>query len=1536
VTLDQNGQVRRWDLAAQQEDERSRRDLPGGQGAQFRALSPNGRLVALGDGNKVHVFDTSTGKETFQIESVNQKIVNPEYPRLIFSRDSDRSVIVDDKIRWLSAVNGQVIASVNQKFDHLSSLALSADGLTLAVVGHGDGLGHFSMFRLDATRRTVTPGAKDVQGSATLNALASSPDGQRLALGYSLSAGLSVYDTATGRLIAENRSAHASPITAIAFSGDGARLATADSQGTIKIWADAQKLTSKSAALLTKKGHQGAINGLAFSSDGTRLVSASVDKTARVWDLENAGAAIRPLERADGRCLVARFSPNGQLIASAVGNSLRLWDAATGQLVRELSAGDEGRIESVAFSPSDDRLLAVGYGVPEQSGRTDISYVALWDIDAGTELTRLPGATDLPGPVVSEFWGAVAALAFSPDGKYLAAGFGTKMRFWHESYPVPLKVWEVATRRLIGRLNGHTGWCVSLDFSPDGTLLASGGRDGRAILWSTATWKATHRLQNPEPGPDPDRRDMESQGGRGFVDDVAFSPDGKTLALASRSGNVQLWNVATGELLESVKGHSGAVSAVAFSPDGRTLASGSFDQTVRLWNVPTRRELMQLDAGSVELGSVLSLAFSPDGKRLLAGGHSRTAFWSDAPIVWNDPDRAAARLQVLLQSGADFQSRIRMLSENLRLHEALAKLDTNDRRVRAALAALEANWHASRQAWPEAVQAFDRLAAADPTHPEDWLRTPGLLRLATALWQQNRPRDATALLRGGARRREQDGVSAAVHDAATGEWLHPLRAAIDERLAKEPRNPGLLELRAELAGQWSDAKAQVADYTAAIDVLSRQKAAATAVDLQRLYGRRGNAHVALQQWQQAVDDYARAVTDATSDEALLFNQALARAELLLASKREPKYLAASKLTDPRQKVAAAYQLEGDQRAIDRLVKQRPKLAGFIGDLFTQEPKKDWQRAVDIYNQGIAPETTDVDLLSKRARAYEALQNWDAAAADWWRAATGNPLGVRLLAEFAQRLAGAGQVPLANAQFDKVQALCERSLAADPENDVVATELTQLLWDEHETRNPGRWTVLKPAEMKSQGGATLTKLDDDSILAGGVNPRPDQYTVTFIIPNRTEIRSIRLEVLTHDSLPGRGPGRGTYGDFYLGRWEVTVKGAGGADSPRSLSFHSACADYSSNDAPLASWGGWPITTTIPGIRPQENHRSVWSLSEPITLAAGTELVSHMRFGEWADLNLGRFRVSVSGDPAAFDREQARFVALKLPDLWAKLAAAYHLIGDHQALDNLLKHHPTAAAAVGDLYAAEKDWERAIAEYRKRLTDQRADVALLTKLATAYQSAGRMREAVPHLATASAANQNDTLLSLKVAALQAWFRQDKELAATRQRIRALAQATNDAGTAERAAKACSIRASSDKAELDATLALARKGVHLGKDGQWKEWRLLALGMAEYRCGNDSAAVEALLAAAKAGSNNPSVTGVAAFYRAMSLFRQGKHDEARKLAIAAAAQMKPLPKDQQNPLANGADHDDLILWLAYKEAKAMIQFDAAPAAEGREHQK
>ncbi|MGH7138932.1 MAG: WD40 repeat domain-containing protein, partial [Pirellulales bacterium] len=467
-------------------------------------------------------------------------------------------------------------------------------------------------------------------------------------------------------------------------------------------------------------GHQGAITAVRFASDGKRLATTSVDKTARVWDLENAGAALRPVEgTSNGWSFMARFSSDGHWIACADGNRVRLWDAATGRIARELPAGDVGSFLSVAFSPTDNRLLAIGCG-----GQGDDSYIALWDIDAGIELVRLPGATDLDG-IPAGASSVVGALAFSPDGKYLVAGFGVKWTLNPGGSPFPLKVWEVANRRLI-LLNGHTAFCMSLDFSRDGRLLATGSRDGTAILWSTVTWKRAQTLQNP---------DQSGRGYGGYVEGVAFSPDGKTLAMASREGNVHLWDVATGKL-ETLKGHSSAVVAVVFSPDGRTLASGGADQTVRLWNVETRRQLMQLDPGSIERGQVFTLAFSPDGKQLLAGGTRGAIYWSAAPSVWNDPVRAAEKLRLLLESNADFQSRVSMLPANRRLIESLEKLGEifpDDVRVQSALVATRARFFAEQWDWERAITEYSKLIT-DQTADANLLVKRAMAYEATQRW----------------------------------------------------------------------------------------------------------------------------------------------------------------------------------------------------------------------------------------------------------------------------------------------------------------------------------------------------------------------------------------------------------------------------------------------------------------------------------------------------------------------------------------------------------------------------------------------------------------------------------------------------------------------------------------------------------------------------------------------------------------------------------------------------------------------------------
>jgi WD40 repeat protein len=234
--------------------------------------------------------------------------------------------------------------------------------------------------------------------------------------------------------------------------------------------------------------------------------------------------------------------------------------------------------------------------------------------------------------------------------------------------------------------------------------------------------------------------------------------------------------------------------------------------------------------------------------------------------------------------------------------------------------------------------------------------------------------------------------------------------------------------------------------------------------------------------------------------------------------------------------------------------------------------------------------------------------------------------------------------------------------------------------------------------------------------------------------------------------------------------------------------------------------------------------------------------------------------------------------------------------------------------------------------------RAEQEILKAQAAADReiAAGRTREATTYLAKVSASNPEDTSLFQKVAALQAWFGQEKELADTCRRGLELAENTTVPETAERVAKACCLLPSTGKAQLEGVLALARKAVELGGKTPNLPWFWMAVGMAEYRSGHFAEAEAALIAAAKDVKNNPHVTGTSAFYRALSLFRQGKENEARTLATEATAKMKPLPKDEKNPLAGVANHDDLILWLAYKEAKALLKFDAAPLPEAKPDQK
>ncbi len=234
-------------------------------------------------------------------------------------------------------------------------------------------------------------------------------------------------------------------------------------------------------------------------------------------------------------------------------------------------------VSSLAWSP-DGVLLAAG----------STGTVHLFEAATGTErmvLSRSSGTT-------------VDALAFHPAGSLIA---------YYSEGTVQLS--DIRTASEPREVSQSPGWVRSLAFSPDGSLLLSGGISRVPSipflqLWDTGTGGPVLRFDQSN-----------------NVLGVAFSPDGMLVASSGDDGIVRIWDSRSGGLLFELVGHKGHVKGLAFSPNGGLLASGSMDGAVRLWDVPTGTERMLLQDQGAE---VSNLSFTPDGSLLAAGRQDGT------------------------------------------------------------------------------------------------------------------------------------------------------------------------------------------------------------------------------------------------------------------------------------------------------------------------------------------------------------------------------------------------------------------------------------------------------------------------------------------------------------------------------------------------------------------------------------------------------------------------------------------------------------------------------------------------------------------------------------------------------------------------------------------------------------------------------------------------------------------------------------------------------------------------------------------------
>jgi WD40 repeat protein len=480
----------------------------------------------------------------------------------------------------------------------VTGLAFSADGKTLAA-GAGK-----AVLLWDLTTRQEREPLKEPDW---VTAIAFAPkDGSRLAVA-SASGGMGsgakergnvrIWDLATGAARSLVKDAP-SRVHAIAFCPDGRTLA-AGSEAEVVL------LDAATGGVRVRLG--GGTSALAFSPDGKTL--------ARYRDASGAVALVDPATGKEqdppvphDRLTAATgltFSPDGGTLAAAAGTVVHLWDVAARQ-EKGTYRGHVHAITSLAFSPDGKRLAAVS---DTPLSAREKGEVKVWDVTRpqGPETVALPQGHS-----------EINALTFSADGKTLTVRgtrHGRLLRDLPEGVEGDL-LFE--PRERTGRhhvldfqtitpapdtfdLTTHSLNLRRVAYSPGGkTVATASDRGDRSVkLWDAGTGRELRTL----------RRDAPCYA-------VAFSPDGRTLAVVGLDRTVTLWDPATATERATLRGHPRWIDALAFSPDGRTLATGSYDGTAKLWDVASRRERAALPRHADML---LALAFSPDGRTLVTG-----------------------------------------------------------------------------------------------------------------------------------------------------------------------------------------------------------------------------------------------------------------------------------------------------------------------------------------------------------------------------------------------------------------------------------------------------------------------------------------------------------------------------------------------------------------------------------------------------------------------------------------------------------------------------------------------------------------------------------------------------------------------------------------------------------------------------------------------------------------------------------------------------------------------------------------------------
>jgi WD40 repeat protein len=612
------------------------------------AVAPDGKTLAAAGGNVAQLWEVATGNPLRQIQapagSLSGLVFSPD-GRMLAGRTSNSTLYlwsVDSgaPLRQLKPpqrpAGNLAVFTLGGGVVDVPGMAFTPDGKALVAVmtEYEQQAAVQTIKSWDVATGRVTRRVKAPDG-VTPSAVAVSPNGKILA--YAGRNVVHLCDAETGQEL-RNLPAPDGGVLTLAFSPDGKTLSARSRNQRVRLWESAtgKELRQLAEAVTAQPsfGRGFALVGgppsfppesrvVAFSQDGTRLTAAS-GNSVRVW--ETATGKELPLPGGHRRAPTAlALSADGKTTVSwGPDRVVRRWETATG---KDLGAFPAPPGTTLAALSADGQLIALA--------------------NADGTVRLLETATGKQRHRFSSTQGSVSGLAFSPDGRVLAARGGNNViRLYDvargtEMRAIGVRPGEAAAANQVIVFGGPARPSgPGLAFSPDGRLLVAPGMpDNALVLIDVATGKELRRIVSTRP-----------------VTSLAFSPDGRSVATEHADRTVTFWEVASGKqrarlgtpvaeqpgadgrmgrVAFVVDGDFGNVAepsgpiGVTFSPDGRALAVRGAGPSVHVWDIAAGKEIGQLKGHA---GRVETIAFAPDGKMIASGAADTTI------LVWDASD----------------------------------------------------------------------------------------------------------------------------------------------------------------------------------------------------------------------------------------------------------------------------------------------------------------------------------------------------------------------------------------------------------------------------------------------------------------------------------------------------------------------------------------------------------------------------------------------------------------------------------------------------------------------------------------------------------------------------------------------------------------------------------------------------------------------------------------------------------------------------------------------------------------------------------